>query len=67
MGLLYEVNQGTRFGITYNSPVKLDFGAQPQWSGLGPGIRALLEARGLLDANVDLGVTVPQLLSLIHI
>ena len=60
VGLLYEVNQGTRFGITYNSPVKLDFGAQPQWSGLGPGIRALLEARGLLDANVDLGVTVPQ-------
>ena len=35
LGLLYEVNQGTRFGITYTSPVKLDFSAQPQWSDLG--------------------------------
>jgi long-chain fatty acid transport protein len=60
LGLLYEVNQGTRFGITYTSPVKLDFSAQPQWSDLGTGIRALPASRGLLDANVDLGVTVPQ-------
>jgi long-chain fatty acid transport protein len=60
LGLLYEVNRGTRFGITYNSPVKLDFNAQPQWSDLGPGIRALLASRGLLETNVDLGVTVPQ-------
>jgi long-chain fatty acid transport protein len=60
VGLLYEVNRGSRFGITYNSQVKLDFNAQPQWNDLGPGIRALLASRGLLDANVDLGVTVPQ-------
>jgi len=60
LGLLYEVNPGTRFGITYNSPVKLNFNAQPQWNDLGPGIRLLLSSRGLLDANVDLGVTVPQ-------
>lgn len=60
VGLLYEVDRGTRFGITYNSPVNLDFRAQAQWSGLGPGIRALLASRGLLDANVDLGITVPQ-------
>jgi long-chain fatty acid transport protein len=60
LGLLYEVDRGTRFGITYNSPVKLDFRAQTQWNGLAPGIRTLLASRGLLDANVDLGVTVPQ-------
>jgi long-chain fatty acid transport protein len=60
LGLLYEVNRGTRFGVTYNSPVKLDFNAPPQWNDLGPGIRTLLASRGLLDANVDLGVTVPQ-------
>ena len=28
-GSFYEVNQGTRLGITYTSPVKLDFSAQP--------------------------------------
>ena len=60
VGLLYEMGPGTRFGLTYNSPVKLDFKAQPQWNDLGPGIRLLLASRGLLDANIDLGVTVPQ-------
>jgi long-chain fatty acid transport protein len=60
LGLLYELDKGTRFGITYTSPVKLDFSAQPQWSNLAPGIQALLASRGLLDARTDLGVTVPQ-------
>ena len=60
VGLLYEMGPGTRFGITYNSPVNLNFRATTQWDGLAPGIRALLASRGLLDANVDLGVTVPQ-------
>jgi long-chain fatty acid transport protein len=60
VGLLYKVNPGTRFGITSNSPVKLNFNAQPQWNDLEPGIRTLLASRGLLDASVDLGVTVPQ-------
>jgi long-chain fatty acid transport protein len=58
--LLYEIDRGARFGITYYSPVSLNFRAQTQSSGLRPGIRALLASRGLLDANVDLGVTVPQ-------
>ena len=60
LGLLYEFDRGSRVGITYNSPVNLNFGAQAQWSGLGPGISALLASRGLLGANVDLGITVPQ-------
>jgi long-chain fatty acid transport protein len=60
VGLLYEVHPGTRFGITYNSEVKLDFNAPTQFSGLSPGIEALLRSRGLLDANIDLGMRVPQ-------
>jgi long-chain fatty acid transport protein len=60
LGLLYELDRGTRFGLTYTSPVKLDFAAQPQWSQLAPGLQALLASRGLLDARTDLGVTVPQ-------
>ncbi len=60
VGLLYEMDRGTRVGITYTSPVALDFRAQTKWDGLAPGIRALLASRGLLDAGVDLGVTVPQ-------
>jgi long-chain fatty acid transport protein len=60
LGLLYEVSPGTRFGITYNSPVDLKFNATTQWDGLAPALRAVLGTRGLLDADVDLGVTVPQ-------
>jgi len=60
LGLLYEPDRGTRFGITWNSPVNLDFRATTQWDGLAPGVRTLLASRGLLNANVDLGVTVPQ-------
>lgn len=60
LGLLYETSPGSRFGITYTSPVNLDFRAPASFSGLAPGLQALLTSRGLIDANVDLGMTVPQ-------
>jgi long-chain fatty acid transport protein len=60
LGLLYEASPGTRFGLTYNSAVDLDFNAQTEWEGLAPAIQALLNSRGLLNTNVDLGITVPQ-------
>jgi len=60
LGLLYEVSPATRVGLTWNSQVKLDFAAPAQFSGLGPGLSSLLAARGLLGAQVNLGVTVPQ-------
>ena len=60
LGLLYEVTPDTRVGLTWNSRIKLDFSAPAQFSGLGPGLSTLLGARGLLGAQVDLGVTVPQ-------
>jgi long-chain fatty acid transport protein len=60
LGLLYEVTPETRVGLTWNSRVKLDFSAPAQFSGLGPGLATLLGARGLLGAQLDLGVTVPQ-------
>jgi long-chain fatty acid transport protein len=60
LGLLYELDPRTRFGLTYNSQVDLDFQAPAQFSGLAPGLNALLGARGLLNANVDLGIKVPQ-------
>jgi long-chain fatty acid transport protein len=60
VGLLYEVNSGTRFGLTYTSPVKLNFASKAKFTDLGTVVQALLGSRGLLDAKVDLGVTVPQ-------
>jgi long-chain fatty acid transport protein len=60
LGLLYELTPGTRVGLTYNSQIKLDFDAQPKWSGVGPLLGAGLRLSGLDSANVDLGMTVPQ-------
>jgi len=60
LGLLYELDARTRLGLTYNSEVRLDFGAPAQFSNLAPGLSALLNARGLLASNIDIGLKIPQ-------
>jgi len=60
LGLMYEATPGTRFGLTYSSQVKLDFEPQARFSGTGPVLTGLLNARGLNRTTVDLGITVPQ-------
>jgi long-chain fatty acid transport protein len=60
LGLLYLVDPRTKLGLTYNSQVDLDFKAHAEFSGLAPGLQAVLAARGLLGANVGLGIKVPQ-------
>lgn len=59
IGLLYEPKKGTRIGVTYYSQVKLDFGATPTFTGLGT-LGTNLQNRGLLNKELDLGMTVPQ-------
>ncbi|MBK7676054.1 MAG: outer membrane protein transport protein [Candidatus Accumulibacter sp.] len=60
LGLMYEATPDTRFGLTYSSQVKLDFEPQARFSGTGPVLTALLDARGLNRATLNLGITVPQ-------
>jgi len=60
LGLLYEIDAGTRVGLTWNSQVSLDFKAPLQFSGLSPGLTALLADRGLLSSQLKLGIKVPQ-------
>jgi long-chain fatty acid transport protein len=60
VGVLYEPTKGTRLGVTYNSPVKLDFSATPQFTTTGPGLTSILVNRGTYYSKIDLGVTVPQ-------
>jgi len=60
LGVLVEPQQGTRFGLTYLSEADLDFSDRVDFSGLGPGLTAVLNNRGLINAKVDLGVTMPQ-------
>jgi long-chain fatty acid transport protein len=60
-GILVEPKPGTRFGLTYLTEVKLDFGAVPEFSGLGPVLGAWLASRGLTTNELDLSMTVPQM------
>ena len=55
-GLMLEPVVGTRFGVTYISPVKLDFKDTPSTRNLGPGLQAL----GVGTRKIKLGLTVPQ-------
>lgn len=56
VGVLIAPRAGTRLGVTYLSPVDLDFKDTPSFSNLGP-------LAGAIFANppqLDLGLTVPQ-------
>jgi long-chain fatty acid transport protein len=55
-GVMLEPLQGTRFGVTYISPVKFNFKDRPSTQNLGPGLQAL----GVGTRKIKLGVTVPQ-------
>ena len=58
-GVLYEPTKSTRVGVTYFSPIKLNFSDTPGFSNLG-AIGTTLQNNGLLNRNLDLGMTVPQ-------
>jgi long-chain fatty acid transport protein len=60
VGLLYELSKTTRFGVTYSSPVTLDFSDDPEFDNTAPGIDAIITNRGWRDKSLDLGITVPQ-------
>jgi long-chain fatty acid transport protein len=60
LGLLYELDEKTRFGVTYTSQVNLDFNPHTQFRNLGPLLRRALAERNRLDTELDLGVKVPQ-------
>jgi long-chain fatty acid transport protein len=56
-GIMLEPIQGTRFGVSYISPVDLDFKARTSTRNIGP----TLQAAGFgANRKVKLGITVPQ-------
>ncbi len=64
LGVLVEPRKGTRFGLTYLSEGDLEFKDQPDFSNLGPGLEAILRAKGLLDADIKVEFTMPQAIML---
>jgi long-chain fatty acid transport protein len=59
-GVLAEAPNDWRFGLSYRSQVHQGFDDVASVSNLGPGLRALLNARGVLGRPVDMSVTIPQ-------
>lgn len=59
-GILLEPMEGTRFGVTYTSQVKLDFNEKPTTNNLGPLLADALNASGLTGSKVNLGLTIPN-------
>jgi long-chain fatty acid transport protein len=55
-GVLIEASDKTRFGVTYLSPVDLNFKVTPSFTGLGPALGAILAN----PPQLNLGATVPQ-------
>ncbi|UCD82002.1 MAG: outer membrane protein transport protein, partial [Desulfobacterales bacterium] len=64
LGVLVEPRKGTRLGLTYLSEGDLKFKDEPDFSNLGPGLEAILRAKGLLDAELEIEFTMPQALML---
>lgn len=59
-GILLEAGEKTRIGVTYLSPVNLDFSDVPEFENLGPTLATALEAGNLINTSIDLGIKVPQ-------
>jgi len=64
VGMLFTVDDQTRIGVNYLSPVDLNFSDTPSFSGLGPGLSLILAN----PRNLNLKITVPQsvMVSIFH-
>jgi len=60
VGFMIQPDAKTRIGLTYLTPVDLNFSSIPHFRNTGPVLLTLLRRRGLLGSPVDLGITVPQ-------
>ena len=62
VGILVEPFEGTRLGVTYYAPSEFDFEDVARIDGAGPLLTAALDRTGINGSNVDLELTVPQIL-----
>lgn len=60
-GILVEPRKGTRLGVSYISPVAFDFKADLEVDGPDPTLKAALGPAGLLDADLELDFSFPQM------
>jgi len=60
LGVIVEPENGSRFGLTFRSPVTIGFSNGFSASGIGPNLAALLDSLGVSGAEIQKDVTLPQ-------
>lgn len=60
LGILYELNEHTRFGLTYRSEVDFEYKDTAELKGLGPVLGGIANVIGLTGSRVDLEMNLPQ-------
>jgi long-chain fatty acid transport protein len=61
VGVIVQPFKGTRIGVDYLSQMKLRFSGVPSFSGIGPGLDALLRALNAYNTSLNLGMYIPQM------
>jgi len=60
LGVLYELNDWTRFGLTYRSEIDFNYKDTASLSGLEPPLDGIVEIVGLAGSEVDMEMKLPQ-------
>ncbi len=62
VGVIIQPLKGTRIGIDYLSEMNLDFKDTPQFSGVGPGLNAILQRINAFNTELTLGMHIPHMI-----
>jgi len=62
LGVIIQPLKGTRIGIDYLSEMKLEFKDMPQFSGVGPGLNAILQRINAFNTQLTLGMYIPHMI-----
>ncbi|NOR24566.1 MAG: hypothetical protein GQ542_09265 [Desulforhopalus sp.] len=60
LGVLYELSDKTRFGLTYRSEIDFEYKDTATLSGLEPPLNGIAEIVGLAGSKVDMEMKLPQ-------
>ena len=60
LGVLYEWNDWTRFGLTYRSEIDFSYEDTARLSGLEPPLNGIAEIVGLAGSKLDMKMKLPQ-------
>ena len=60
LSMLYQLDEGTRWGLSYNSEMDPSQDGKVRYQGLGPNTEAILEASGRRNTEVEVHSRMPQ-------